>query len=416
MQEVSQNHELNSAQPEISEPPKRRMRPRGTVVSQFNDIDDDFEPIPISAPKLARTGSFQSKKSTQPSQQNSVRDKSSPVHYPADLTKRAVSFLDSPDQDDSGGEMDSHASPTKNPRKRPPPSDDDDDDDDDGVDEAMLPAAAAMKRRKIEEEKEARRRGLSTEVALDKLDKDADMPAKKHKVKKEVNIQDAVRERRQAADDAARRNELALYEANDGLNVEELSNLAIIEEMEIKERTDRPPRILLNGEASERWDERWNGRKNFKRFRRRGDANPYRRGQSVMIPLEEVKKKDYGVGEEYWLESSKTKKRKEKENSGQSQSQSLTTAKGKRGEATSQLMVSEESQVIDVRAPRTTRQMDKANAPESSTTQLSTLNGKRAASSASRGAIAAKRQKVFTMSDSDSDSDDEPKFQFTSRG
>ena len=326
-----------------------------------------------------------------------------------------MSFADSPVQDETD-EEDVHAGQIKNPRKRPPPSDDDDDEA--GVDEAMLPAAAAMKRRKIEEEKEARRRGVSVEVPVDKPGKDLDVQAQKRKVKKEINIQDAVRERREAEDEAAKRDELALREADDGVNVDELKNLAIVEEMEIKPRTNRPPRILVNGQASERWDERWNGRKNFKRFRRREDGNPFRRGRSVMIPLEEVKKKDYGIGEEYWLESSKTKKRKEKESAERSQSQLSATVRSQPEEVPSQLTVGGRSEVVDVKAPRTTRQMDKTNASEQSNTQSSTVNSsKRPASSSGRGAAVAKRQKVFVVDNSDdSDSEDEPKFRFTSRG
>ena len=315
----------------------------------------------------------------------------------------------------SSDEVHGRVSQLKNPRKRPPPSDDDDDAD--GVDEAMLPAAAAMKRRKIEAEKEARRRGVSLEAPVNQTEESVDLQAKRQKARKEVNIQDAVRERREAADEAARRDELALREANDGLNVDELKNLVIIEEMEVKERTNRPPRILVNGEASERWDERWNGRKNFKRFRRRGDGNPIRRGPSVMVPLEEVKKKDYGIGEEYWLGSAKSvKKRKEKENAEPSQSQLFPNTKSQPEEVPSQLTVGGQSEVVDVKAPRKTRLMDKTNASQQSTTQSSSLSAKRAASTAGRGAAAAKRQKVLAVDDSDSDSEDDLKFKFTSRG
>ena len=315
----------------------------------------------------------------------------------------------------SSDEVHGHVSHIKNPRKRPPPSNDDDDED--GVDEAMLPAAAAMKRRKIEEEMEARRRGVSLEVPVNQPEQGVDSQAKKRKARKEMNIQDAVRERREAADEAARLDELALREANDDLNVDELKNLVIIEEMEVKERTNRPPRILVNGEASERWDERWNGRKNFKRFRRRGDGNLIRRGPSVMVPLEEVKKKDYGIGEEYWLGSSKSvKKRKEKENAEPSQSQLFPNPRSQPEEVPSQLTVGGQSEVVDVKALRKTRLMDKTNASQQSTMQSSSLNGKRAASTTCRGAAAAKKQKMLAMDDSDSDSEDDLKFKFTSRG
>lgn len=66
-------------------------------------------------------------------------------------------------------------------------------------------------------------------------------------------------------------------------------------------------------EASDRWDDRWNGRKNFKKFRkvRRGDAangQPLNQPRKVIVALEETRKKDFGLGEDYWLQSSSTRR------------------------------------------------------------------------------------------------------------
>ena len=64
--------------------------------------------------------------------------------------------------------------------------------------------------------------------------------------------------------------------------------------------------------ASGRWDPQWNGRKNFKRFRKQGEpvGRPLRKN---IYALEEVKPKEYGIGDDYWLEGGdKETQRKDK--------------------------------------------------------------------------------------------------------
>ena len=310
--------------------------------------------------------------------------------------------------DPESQEMDDGITQTRSSKKRPLPSDDDDEDD---MNENMLPAAAAMKRRRIEEEEEARRKGVSMEPSFEKLKKEAEVQSKKRKPRKEVNIQDVVRERREKEEEAARRDEEDLQNPLDGVNVDEMKHLAIVEEMEIKERADRPQRNRTHDPTGDRWDERWNGRKNFKKFRRRGEGPQPRRGQSVMVALEEVKKKDYGIGEGYWLESEKSK-RKRKENGGasQSQSQPFTTARSQPGEVPAEPVEGEEHEVIDIDAPRTTRLKDKSNTLEQNTTRTAKENGKRPAPTQGRGRP-PKIQKTLAR-ESDSDSEDELKFRY----
>ncbi|KAK3302755.1 uncharacterized protein B0T15DRAFT_562761 [Chaetomium strumarium] len=54
--------------------------------------------------------------------------------------------------------------------------------------------------------------------------------------------------------------------------------------------------------ADGRWDPRWNGRKNFKRFRAQGEQAGRRAASRIIISLEEVKPKEDGIGDDYWLE------------------------------------------------------------------------------------------------------------------
>ncbi len=298
----------------------------------------------------------------------------------------------------------------KNPRKRSAPASDEDNEEE--MVDKLLPAAGAMKRRKLEEEDEARRRGISPDISIRKSQHKIE-PTKPRKEKKEVNIKEVVRERREAEEKAARLNEESLRETADNINVEEVKSLAVVEEMEIRERSDRSQRNPVNGTLDSRWEEEWNGRKNFKKFRRQGESNQVRRGQSVIVPLKEVMKKDYGIGEEYWLESEKSKyKRKEKGQATQSQGQCqelFSTARSQNTEVSSELV--DDPAVVDAEAPRnlTTREPNKGVMSKLQTSN----NRKRTATDVVRGPSAKKQRPLAAgNSDTDSDSEDQLKFRF----
>ena len=301
----------------------------------------------------------------------------------------------------------------QNSRKRPaPPSDEENEED---FMDSLAPAATAIKRRRLEEQEEARRTGkkltatsfLQSQIKIE--------PPKPKKVKKEINIKDAVRERREAEEERARQDEEDLRETLEGMSVEEMKKLAVVEEMEVPNRSDRQQRSEAHSGANDRWDPAWNGRRNFKKFRRQGENSDLRRGRSVMVPLEEVKKKDFGIGEEYWDEpDNKKKKRKDKERATQSQSQTLSSAKSQHtAEVPAELMANgEDHEVIDVDTPRTTRHAAHTQEAEESDTGFRAINGKRPAPSRAK-APPAKKQKVLVAQDSESDSDDdELKFRF----
>lgn len=308
-------------------------------------------------------------------------------------------------------ELESESAPARNLRKRSfPPSDEDEE----KMVDNLLPAAAAMKRRKIEEQEEARRKGISVNSSLGKPQskiepEKAERPKKK---KKEIDIQEVVRERREAEEEAARRDEDSLRENIEGMNVEGMKNLAVVEEMQIPARTTKSHQD--KGGSDSRWDEQWNGRKNFKKFRRHGETAQARRGQSVIVPLEEFKKKDFGIGDEYWLEREKPKKKhKEKEPATQSQSQSelpFATAPSQNEEVPTELLDGDEPELVDVEAPRMTRTMERE---KEKGRKLPVANGKRTAPSKAMGPV-AKKQKMLAEkgSESDSDSEDELKFRF----
>lgn len=204
-------------------------------------------------------------------------------------------------------------------KRRGEPLEDDPETTKDVVD-GLLKGAAVMKKRKLEEQrlKAASQPANGEDEDMEEADsvpQTTKKPPPRRRKEKEIDVMALVNERRQAEDEARQHDEEVLRAAFDGMDVGEIRNLAKVEEMDIIRR-DPPPRAHNNEDGpSDRWDDRWNGRKNFKKFRRQGTAGTtYERQRTrVIVPLEEVQKKAYGVGEDYWLESVEDTRRKEKE-------------------------------------------------------------------------------------------------------
>jgi hypothetical protein len=291
------------------------------------------------------------------------------------------------------------------------------------TDEAMvdgfLPAAAAMKKRKLEIDQQRNKRGANTDQNV--VDGRSQPGARKAKPKREIDVRKVARERREAEEEAARRDQDAL-DANLGdISVEDMKNLAIVVEMEMPTRTERAARA--NGVRSDRWDEKWNGRKNFKKFRRKGEGgdNARRLTQNVIVPLVEVKRKNYGIGEAYWG-SSHDKDNDAGHKEGRSgaiswQPQTQTQTQEMSGDSMSptttrlQQEAAEIVGVIDVQRPRQTRLADKTQQTQNT---MNSSRGKRPASSAAAG-TAKKQRTIRTRAASDSESDEELRFKFGGR-
>ena len=148
---------------------------------------------------------------------------------------------------------------------------------------SLLPGAAAMKRRRAET------------VPRSSPDPSQQVEKTERKTKRQkLDVLDAARRHREAEENARREEEEASHQGRlEDVDVEKLKGLAIVEEMEVPSR--RTP-----GEDA-RWDERWNGRKNFKKFRRKGERNQRSRIQTLIVPLEEVTRQDFGIGEQHWV-------------------------------------------------------------------------------------------------------------------
>lgn len=158
----------------------------------------------------------------------------------------------------------------------------------------LLPGANAMKRRReefVQHQKD--------DPAPDAEPKESPKPKRQ-----KLDVIEAARKRREEEEHAQRQRreeeQATMQETLKDMTVDEMKNLAIVEDMPMPVRERRPQAAEEN--ESNRWDDRWNGRKNFKKFRRKGDPDaPRRRVRTVMVPLEEVKRKDFGIGDHYWV-------------------------------------------------------------------------------------------------------------------
>ena len=240
------------------------------------------------------------------------------------------------------------------------------------------------------------------------------LPALKPKKKiKEIDVREVAKQQREAEDEAARRDKHYMEAGLHDVEQVKPANLVVVEEMEITVRSGRPSR--RDEERSSRWEERWNGRKNFKKFRRKGDDNGRRlHSQNVIVPLIEVKKHSYGIGEQYW-DSGGRSGSKGKEASATSESQSQWRRQSEkevetqeRTSPTTTRLQQEAAEIvgtIDIDSPRRTRLGDK--------TQSQHAREKRPSSGTPSGAT--KRKKTTrTVPGSESDSDD-LKFRFGRR-
>jgi nijmegen breakage syndrome protein 1 len=205
--------------------------------------------------------------------------------------------------------------------------------------EEMAPAAAALKRRRLA-------RGEPTPLPPPPRvkEKPAAIQPPAKKVKREIDVLEIARQQRERAEELARAEREALQEQLEGMDIQEMRNLAKIEEIEVK-RTNPLPRAAARADESERWDDKWNGRKNFKKFRRRGgEAGPVR--EKILVALEEVKKKDFGIGDDYWDDGDSQRRRKKYKGKGKetqdiSQMEPQARPKSLAAERAAQILASE---------------------------------------------------------------------------
>lgn len=319
-----------------------------------------------------------------------------------------------------------------NSKKRPRASLEVEDQDDASMMDSLLPGAAAMKKRRIEEEQRATSHTpvpsrQATPQPVNKL-----TTAKEAKAKL-ADLHKTTREHA-ARLDAQRRSATRTYsqdiDEREPLDLAGLASLAIVEEMDIVPRRNREftQTNSMNGTSqtdNPRWDDRWNGLKNFKKFRRRGESavDPGNRAPKVMVQLEEVKRKDFGIGESYWLQdsaSSRSGRKNKSQSQTQTQSQSQLRVRTRAEE--------EEDMELDIDpeeiagAPRDDRIRNAVAGHQGSTagsqrTSPATAKKRPSTSGTAAKAPPAKRQKQTKMpvmrNEVEESSEDEAKFKFS---
>ncbi|KAL1796286.1 hypothetical protein ACET3X_004826 [Alternaria dauci] len=173
--------------------------------------------------------------------------------------------------------------------------------------DTLFPTAAKMRKQRaatrapsasVEPEeggsvKKPAKRGAETLARLNKAER---------KAEKDINIREHTRQRIKEEEERRKADEESLREALEGIDITELKNLAKIEEMDVLPRQNRATARNQSQVNSERWNEEWNGRKNFKKFRRRG-AEQGVQSQKVLVTLEEApSKKTHGITEAFFLD------------------------------------------------------------------------------------------------------------------
>lgn len=185
--------------------------------------------------------------------------------------------------------------------------------------EDIAPTAALLKRRRIEQGETPVPQREPTPPP--EPEKESPPPAKGRgkgkapakgrgkKVKETDDILDLAIQQREETEAVAKaeREQLAHQLAEDDIDYEEIRRLTIVEPMEV-----RRPQVVRSREKDVeegRWDPQWNGRKNFKRFRKQGEPAG-RAAPKVIMSLEPVKMKEYGIGDNYWLEDTVAEERR----------------------------------------------------------------------------------------------------------
>ncbi|KEF62216.1 uncharacterized protein A1O9_00188 [Exophiala aquamarina CBS 119918] len=433
-QAVSENISQVSVDDEPAPRPYRR--PRFTQTKKFK-FDDDFDPDSIA----------EYKEDDHVAEKPHISDRDSPIR-----NRDQLSIIKEEPQSTS--------------KKRPRPSAEEPEDTFADEMDDLLPAATAFKKRKLAE---AQANGQSPVVGIVEP---SPVPAKKKKKERELDVRKALGLQREEEQEAARREEESLRRAGD---IEDTGPAHLVEvvTMDLPVRDKTKKQHLRNGELGESWDPRWNGRKNFKGFRRIGDA-PQRRGHAskVIVPLVEIKRQTYGIGEQYWdksqeekdLERERKRREEAKMHRMQSQAQRASGASTAKSRSTARVMLDDDDdddhddpdaddepstspatmrphreaaeildREINIDTPRRTRGADRRAMTQRALSRTQTQTqaskpslpsakamGKRPATAMSLTAAAPKRQKTLPVtvirgSDSEEDDSDDMKFKFGSR-
>lgn len=326
---------------------------------------------------------------------------------------------------DAPAEVDSSQTARFSQRKRPgsPLLEDD-------LMHGMAPAAARYKRQRLE-----RGEDLGESEEPQKSAQASHQPESKKKIKKEIDILAVAAQNREKEEARARAEKEDLANLPDDIDLSEIRRLNIVEEMEV--RVPSAPGTRDQDLVDGRWNPKWNGMKNFKKFRKRGEARG-RQPTRVIVSLTEVKNKEFGVGDDYWLEDEDTQRKKEKTTNvcarGSQQSRlsepTVPSSHATQSNGVHDVVVSDDGdEALEdpaniepassrTRGSRSTAAASQTNAPTQPSRNGTQSQGSKRPAPDSASEQPAKRQrparKVIEVANSD-ESDDELKFRFGKR-
>lgn len=268
------------------EPPARREgRSRRAVTSRFTGFDDEFNGdstpsetiVSASSSRLQDSSAMDYQKST-----TTVVEQAAVPEEPRVRTKRPLPQVQESDNEN--------------------------------IMDQLAPAAAKLKRLRLAngEPTNPPDQPLATVEAKAPSAEPKEAVKKPRKVKKEADAPEFTYLQRQGEPPLTDSQRDASGAGAEDVDAPEVRNLSSIKEMGVR-RPDAA--IQARDEArSDRWDERWNGRVDFKKFRRKGgDRLPA--AQKVIVSLEVAKQKDFGIGDSYWLKNDKASQLRKKDKS-----------------------------------------------------------------------------------------------------
>ncbi|KAJ4373889.1 hypothetical protein N0V83_002628 [Neocucurbitaria cava] len=248
----------------------------------------------------------------------------------------------------------------------------------------------------------------------------------KSKADKDINVREHTRLRIKEEEDRRKADEESLREGLEGIDIAGMRNLAPVEEMDVLPREQRGNVQSQRQSRSERWNPDWNGRKNFKKFRRRGAEHGIQ-AHKVIVTLEEAPpKKGFGVGDAFFLEDiepssrSRDSRRKAVDDHSSEPEPGFTRRKRTTQNEVINVEDSEEPDDEEVlagsaRTQRSSGRTQRVAETQIDDTQTQTQRGKkRTSGGAAAGQPASKRGRVNRRND-DSD-EEETGFRFKRRG
>jgi hypothetical protein len=296
--------------------------------------------------------------------------------------------------------------------------------------DTLFPAAAAIKRQRaatrapsasVEPEgNEPVQRTIGRgKEALEKLQR-----AQAKAAGKEINVREQTRIRIKEEEERRKADEESLREALEGVDIAKIRNITAIEEMELRPRADRVTARQSQVDG-ERWNPEWNGRKNFKKFRRRGTERGVQT-HKVIVALEEAPpKKGFGVDafllDDVEPSASFRSRRSRREQQADDESEPEPGfVRRKRSQATEVINVEDSGPDDEDEAPVARTQRSSGRTQRVAETQVddtetqTQTRGKKRGPAGTTGQPASKRGKV-SRRDEDSD-EEETGFRFKRRG